>query len=102
MKPTAMTEVDSPASPNGVAKDVFAVDPLLIVEHLANVIEITLGATRKDLENANSLLSKSRYQDTISRCSRFASENQVALYVTKDIALASGQNGSLDGTSNHL
>ena len=97
-----MTEVDSPASPNGVVKDVFAVDPLLIVEHLANVIEITLGATRKDLENANSLLSKSRYQDTISRCTRFASENQVALYVTKDIASAGGLDGSLDGTSMFL
>jgi dynein heavy chain 1 len=97
-----MTEVDSPASPNGVAKDAFAVDPILIVEHLANVIEITLGATRKDLENTNSLLSKSRYQDTISRCTRFASENQVALYVTKDIASAGGLDGSLDGTSTHL
>jgi dynein heavy chain 1, cytosolic len=97
-----MTEVDSPASPNGVAKDVFAVDPILIVEHLANIIEITLGATRKDLENANSLLSKSRYQDTISRCTRFASENQVALYVTKDIASAGELDGSLDGTSTYL
>lgn len=94
-----MTEVDSPPSPNGVAKDAFAVDPILIVEHLASVIEITLGATRKDLENGNSLLSKSRYQDTISRCTRFASENQVALYVTKDIASAGGLDGSLDGTS---
>jgi dynein heavy chain 1 len=97
-----MTEVDSPASPNGVAKDTFAVDPILIVEHLASVLVITLGATRKELENANSLLSKGRYQDTISRCSRFASENQVALYVTKDIASAGGLNGTVDGTSIHL
>ena len=94
-----MTEVDSPASPNGVAKDTFAVDPILIVEYLAKVIEITLGAARKDLENGNSLLSKGRYQDTISRCTRFASENQVALYVTKDIASAGGLDGSIDGTS---
>ncbi len=94
-----MTEVDSPASPNGVAKDTFVVDPILIVEHLASVLEIALGATRKELENASSLLSKGRYQDTISRCTRFASENQVALYVTKDVALAGGLNGSLDGTS---
>jgi len=94
-----MTEVDSPASPNGVAKDTFAVDPILIVEYLAKVIEITLGAARKDLENGNSLLSKSRYHDTISRCTRFASENQVALYVTKDIASAGGLDGSIDGTS---
>jgi dynein heavy chain 1 len=97
-----MTEVDSPASPNGVAKDAFAVDPILIVEYLAKVIEITLGAARKDLETGNSLLSKSRYQDTISRCTRFASENQVALYVTKDIASAGGLDGSLDGTSMFL
>ena len=102
MTPTAMTEVDSPASPNEVAKNAFAVDPILIVEHLASVLQITLGATRKELENANSLLSKSRYQDTISRCTRFASENQVALYVTKDIASAESLNGTLDGTSIHL
>ena len=97
-----MTEVDSPANPNGVAKDVFAVDPILIVEYLSKVIEITLGATRKDLESGNNLLSKIRYQDTISRCTRFASENQVALYVTKDIASAGGIDGSLDGTSTYL
>ena len=97
-----MTEVDSPASPNGVAKDTFVVDPMLIVEHLASVLEIALGATRKELENVNSLLSTDRYQDTISRCTRFAAENQVALYVTKDIASASGQNSSIDGTSMHL
>jgi dynein heavy chain 1 len=97
-----MTEVDSPASPNGVAKDTFVVDPNVIVEYLASVLEITLGATRKELENANSLLAKGRYQDTISRCTRFASENQVALYITKDIASAGELNGTLDGTSIHL
>jgi dynein heavy chain 1 len=82
------TLVSSPVSPstNGVATSHFTtVDPTLVVEHLAKLIEANLGATRKELESIGSLLSKSRYSETVQRCARFASESQVALYVQKDL-----------------
>lgn len=82
------TLVSSPASPsaNGVAGSHFStVDPTLVVEHLARLIEANLGATRRELESIGSLLSKSRYPETVQRCTRFATESQVALYVQKDI-----------------
>lgn len=72
---------------NGIGNGVFpTIDPVLVVEHLVQVLEVTLGATRKELENVGSLLSASRYPDTIQRCTRFATESQPALYVQKDIA----------------
>lgn len=80
--------VTSPATAtNGVTSTAFpTIDPSLVVEHLASVLQITLGASRKELENDDSLLSKSRYSETVQRCTRFATESQVALYVQKDIA----------------
>jgi dynein heavy chain 1 len=94
--------VTSPASPsaNGLATAAFpTIDPNLVVEHLASVLEITLGASRRELENVGSLLSKSRYTETVQRCTRFATESQVALYVQKDIAAGDGLDGSIDGSS---
>jgi len=88
-----------PASPKPNGTDTFAIDPSIIVEYLASVLEITLGATRKELENSGSLLSPESRIHTIQRCSRFASENQVALYVTKDIAAAGGIDGIIDESS---
>jgi dynein heavy chain 1 len=81
--------IAAPASPsNGVATNGFpTIDPTLVVEHLAAVLQITLGATRQDLENTGSLLSKSKYSDTVQRCTRFATESQVALYVQKDVVV---------------
>lgn len=71
---------------NGVTSNGFTtIDPVLVVEHLAAVLEITLGATRRELESIGSLLSKARYFDTVQRCTRFATESQVALYVQKDV-----------------
>jgi dynein heavy chain 1 len=91
--------VTSPASPstNGLATGGFpTIDPNVVVEYLASVLEITLGANRKDLESAGSLLSKPRYSETVQRCTRFATESQVALYVQKDIAAGDGLNGDID------
>lgn len=91
----------SPASPstNGLATGAFpTIDPNVVVEYLAQVLEITLGAKRKDLENAGSLLSKARYSETVQRCTRFATESQVALYVQKDIAAGDGLNGDVDAS----
>lgn len=79
--------------------DGFVVDPTLIVNYLTSVLEITLGATREELERPGSLLSQDSKLHTIQRCTRFASENQVALYVTKDVASAGRLDGVIDDSS---
>ena len=78
-----------PPSPNpganGVAGAPFAaIDPVRVVDHLTTLLEATLGATRQELEAPGSLLSRERKPDTVQRCSRFASDVQVALYIQKD------------------
>lgn len=71
---------------NGVASPSFnTVDPKVIVDHLASVVSIALGATRAELERPGSLLSGTYYSDTVHRCSRFATDSQVALYIKKDV-----------------
>lgn len=92
--------LDSPNSPKGM--DAFSVDPALIVEYLAKVLEVTLGATRQELEKDGSLLSSDARPHTIQRCTRFALENQVALYVTKEIASAEAVEGVSDSLSKSL
>src|SRR2546430_17242874 len=73
------------------------IDASVVVEHLAAVLEITLGASRRDLEGLGSLLSKPKHSETIQRCTRFASESQVAIYVQKDAVATSDMNGPVDG-----
>ena len=93
-------EVASPGVPNGLAppSPLPAADPSSVVQHLTDVLQSTLGALKKDLESAGSLLSKAKYSDTIQRCARFASEPQVALYVKKDLAGTEQANGTEEGS----
>lgn len=86
-----MSLLDSTASPsgngaNGVGTSTFpSIEPKVLVDFLASVLEITLGATRDDLERTGSLLSEAQYSDTAQRCTRFASEShQAVIYVQKD------------------
>lgn len=60
------------------------INPDLVVRYLVDLLEIILGASTEDLESRGSLLSQSKKSDTVQRCTRFASESQVALYVQKD------------------
>lgn len=76
----------------------YQIDPLLILDHLTQVCEITLGASRKELENVGSLLSKAKVSDTTQRVQRWA-ESQAVLYLQKDIAASADViDGPLDGT----
>lgn len=91
MDVVASPSLQSPsASPglNGIGTPFppVTVDPVRVVEHLAAALEALLGATRSELETAGSLLHKSRYQDTLHRCGRFANDSQASLYVQKDLA----------------
>ena len=88
-------EVVSPGA-NGVvplSNPFTSIDPNLVVHHLTDLLQITLGASRRDLEGPGRLLSKARYADTLQRCARFASESQLALYVQKDTLAPSEPNG---------
>lgn len=60
-------------------------DPLAVLEHLSEVLRITLGAARRELEAVGCLLSKAKRADSVHRCARFASESQVAIYAQKDV-----------------
>jgi dynein heavy chain 1 len=62
------------------------IEPERVVEHLAAVCQVALGATHEDLEQPGSLLHKSRYSETVSRCTRFANDTQNVLYIQKDVA----------------
>jgi dynein heavy chain 1 len=98
-------EVTSPTSPatNGLAATAFpTIDPNLVVEYLASILQSTLGASRQDLENVGSLLSKSRHSDTVQRCLRFATESQAALYVQKDLVGGAGLDGDGETPSMQL
>ena len=81
-----------PPSPHTPA----AIDPDLIVRHLVDLLEITLGASTEDLEGRDSLLSEAKRRDTVQRCTRFASESQVALYIQKYIGATITSNGTAD------
>lgn len=94
-------EVSSPPSQgppaNGVATPTAfpTIEPERVVQHLVDVCKIALGATHEDLEEPGNLLHKSRYSETVSRCTRFAEDAQTVLYIQKDIASASAvENGT--------
>lgn len=100
--PQAVPSISSPSPSfqNGTATNGLpTIDPTLVLEYLASVLEIALGATRKDLENVGSLLSKERLADTVLRCTRFAGESQVALYVTKELESGVAMDGALEEPS---
>lgn len=63
----------------------ITMDPARVVEHLAQLLEAALGATREELEAPGSLLSTARYSDTLQRCTRFANDALVSMYIQKDI-----------------
>ena len=60
------------------------INPDLVIRYLVDLLEVILGASTEDLESKGSILSETKKSDTVQRCTRFASESQVALYVQKD------------------
>lgn len=91
-------EVVSPGPSNGIPSPTVSItiDPEVVLHYLADVIQGTLGALRRDLESTGSLLSQAKYSETLQRCGRFASEAQIALYAHKDTAGPEQINGSED------
>ncbi|ODH44999.1 dynein heavy chain, cytoplasmic [Paracoccidioides brasiliensis] len=94
-------EVVSPGVPNGLippSSQPPSVDPATVVQYLIETLQSTLDALKTDLESAGSFLSKAKYPETIQRCTRFASESQVALYVQKDAVETEQTNGAEEGS----
>ena len=99
-------EVTSPG-PNGQVPStnvLGSIDTSSVVNYLVDVLGVTLGASSEDLERPGSLLSRSKKDDTIQRCTRFASDSQVVIYVQKDSVVTehtNGVNGSLGRKYSH-
>lgn len=75
-----------------------AIDPQIIVDYVEKVLEVNLGASRADLHAPGSLLSESRIDDTLQRCTRFALESQQVIYLAKD-RLDEARIDGLDGAN---
>lgn len=73
-----------------------SMDPNIVVQYVSEVLRVTLGASKRDLEGPGSLFSKAKYQETVQRCTRFASDALAALYVQQDIIAAEESNGTED------
>lgn len=98
-------EVAAPGEPDGVPTAISQgplVDSESVVQYLVDVLQVTLGALKSELENTGSLLSKAKYGETGSRCLRFASESQVALYVQKDLIASENTNGTANGEGTYF
>lgn len=81
---TGVNGVNAVNSVNG-GSPLVTMDAARVVEHLAQLLEAALGATREELEAPGSLLSTGRYSDTLQRCTRFANDALVSMYIQKDI-----------------
>ncbi len=84
------------------------IDPYTVVNYLVAVLTLTVGATTRDLETHNSLLSKEKKSETVQRCTRFALEPQTVIYILKDTVPpehtdgTNGTNGSSTPDSRRL
>ncbi|CAK3926358.1 Dynein heavy chain, cytoplasmic [Lecanosticta acicola] len=96
MEDPVVQGVNGVANGTPVAPVPSAVDPQAVVKYLSSVLEVTLGATEEELKAPGSLLNEAVIEDTLSRCLRFAMEQQMALYVLKQ-APTSQQNGHVNG-----
>ncbi|KAH1986634.1 hypothetical protein KXV74_009576 [Aspergillus fumigatus] len=97
-------EVASAGVSNGVPAPAQAsfVDSAALIQYLVDVLQATLGALKTELESTGSLLSEAKYSETVQRCTRFASESQVALYVQKDLVASEGTNAAEDGEASSV
>ena len=97
-------EIATPGISNGASASEMAglVDSGTVIQYLTEVLQVTLGASKSELESPGSLLSEARHTDTVQRCMRFALDSQVALYVQKDIAAAEETNGEAEDAGKYI
>ncbi|KAF2754571.1 cytoplasmic dynein-like protein 1 heavy chain 1 [Pseudovirgaria hyperparasitica] len=97
--PLASPGVNGIASPTSPAPAPATIDSQVLLDHLSKVLQITLGASDEELSAAGSLLSPPRVPETLQRCTRFATESNISLYVQKEQVSSNAirVNGSEDG-----
>ena len=102
----AEPDVESPRSAlvNGSAtsqaEDPPALPPEALIDYLSRLLNVTLGATRDDLESEDSLLSDAYRDKTVERCTRFLQSSLIALYAQKNSRYefeTNGVNGNTPG-----
>lgn len=71
-----ITSATSPSPP--------IIDSQILLDHLSKVLNVALGASDEDLASSGSLLSPQRTAETIQRCTRFATESNLSLYIQKE------------------
>lgn len=78
-------DVLSSTAPNGDSMQSIPdpADPLIVLEHIANLIETALGAARKELEAVGSLLSNIKHAESLEKCAQFAADSHLAIYAQK-------------------
>jgi dynein heavy chain 1 len=84
MDGSALGPINGPPAPAQPGALVPAPNPVVVAEYLAEVLSVTLGAKKTDLEAPGSLLHIDKYSETLQKLTRFATEPLVALYASKD------------------
>ncbi|VDB92823.1 BgtA-20854 [Blumeria graminis f. sp. tritici] len=95
------SEVSDSTGLNGSnGADPLSAEPTLLLDYFVNILEVTLGAKRQDLEYEGSLLSIDSRQQTLQSCNRFAIESHPAIYVMKDVVAPNTATEGILDTSN--
>jgi dynein heavy chain 1 len=99
----AVAEINgSTTAPNGNGAVVeppptsTAIETQVLLDHLASLLNVVLGATDADLKRPDSLLATKRLEDTKQRCERFANEAQSAGLYIQQLRLDNDENDELD------
>jgi dynein heavy chain 1, cytosolic len=83
---------DSPAA--------STIDPQILIDHLARLLAVMLGATEDELKGHDSLLGSPRRDETMQKCARFAQESGAASLYVQKVRIGDGPSDgdeSLDG-----
>ncbi|KAI9815391.1 MAG: hypothetical protein M1826_002067 [Phylliscum demangeonii] len=84
---------DSMATTMVATTPVNGMHSTVLLDYLVALLQTALGASREDLESDGSLLAQRNLYETEQRCTRFATDAQVALYVNKAVLPTRETNG---------
>ncbi len=85
--PGGSSSLNGHQKPNPVAS---ALESHELLDYLSKLLDVTLGAPKKDLEEQGSLLCISTVSDTLQRFNSFLNEGQAAIYIQKQSSLRLG------------
>jgi len=82
--PVLVPANSGPSNPVPTGTMISAFNPVVLADYLAEVLAVTLGSKKSDLEALGSLFHSDKYSETLQKLSRYATEPVVALYASKD------------------